>query len=95
MPDWKIIVSVPAAFVAAVTLWGWMGFPTIATSGDISKLNRSQADIAVDLYDTKLRRYLAVQPPSDPVTRQNWEEEVRRSRAQLDAAEKRKIELSK
>lgn len=67
----------------------------IAWSSDVRRLDRHQADQAVEIYDSKVRRYLAVPPPADPVANQNWSEELRRSRSQLDAAEKRRIELSK
>lgn len=94
----KILIrlgAAAAAITAIVALWALIGGPMIATSADVRRLDRSQAEIAVEVYDTKLRRYLAVAPPTDPVAKQNWDEEIRRSRQQLDDAEKKRIELSK
>ena len=93
--NWSVVLGIPGAVGAAIALWILLGFPTLATSSDIQRLDRKQAVDAVEIYDSKLRRYLAAQPPADPVAKQNWDEEVRRSRQQLDEAEKRRIELSK
>lgn len=93
--NWPIVMGVPGSIGALIALWILLGFPTLATSSDIQRLDRRQAIDAVEVYDNKLRRYLAISPPVDPVARQNWDEEVRRSKQQLDEAEKRRIELSK
>lgn len=93
--DWIKFASIPGAVLAVVGVWGALGFPTVATSSDVRRLDRGQAAVAVEVFDSKLRRYLAAPPPTDPVTRQIWDEEIRRSRQQLDDAEKRRIELSK
>lgn len=93
--NWPLMISVPGGVASLVIVWGTFGFPTWATSSDIQRLDRKQAIDAVEIYDNKLRRYLAQQPPTDPVSRQIWEEEIRRSRQQVDEAEKRRIETSK
>lgn len=93
--NWPIIMGVPGSVGALVGLWILLGFPTFATSSDIRRLDRHQAEVAVEVFDNKLRRYLAQQPPADPAARQNWDEEVRRAKGQLDAAEQRRIELGK
>ena len=95
MPEWLKYAPLPAALLAAVTLWGAFGFPKPAWTTDIKRLDRQQADIASQLYQDRIRSLLSVQPPSDPVARQNWNEQLRQTRKQLDAAQERRIELSK
>lgn len=87
--------SCAAGAAALVALWASFGFPTPATSMDIRRLDRQQAGIATQLYQDRVHSLLSVQPPTDPVARQNWEEQLRQTRQQLDAAQQRQIELSK
>lgn len=94
----KMILQVGAvagALTAIVTAWHLFDMPTPAWSSDIHKLNSNQATIAVEVYDAKLRRYLSTSPPTDPVARQIWDEDLRQARQQRDAAERRRIETSK
>lgn len=93
--NWPILMGIPGTIGALIGVWMVLGLPGIALTSDIQRLDRSQAGVAVEVYDSKLRRYLAAQPPTDPVARQLWDEEIRRARQQLDDAEKRRIELSK
>ena len=72
-----------------------MGFPTLATSGDIQRLDRKQADTAIDVYSTKQRSLLVIAPPANTTAHEAWKVELETARRQLEAAEKRKIELSK
>lgn len=87
--------ALAGALVAIAGAWHIFGAPTLAFSSDISRLDKAQATYAVELYNQKLRTYLASQPPADPVARQIWEEDARQARQQRDDAEKRRIELSK
>lgn len=86
---------VPAAVLAMIGIWGALGFPRPAWTSDIKRLDRQQADIAAQVYQDRIRSLLSVQPPSDPVARQNWNEQLRQTRKKLDAAQERQIELSK
>jgi len=93
--DWKILLGVPGAIVATIAIWGSFGFPTPATSGDIQRLNREQADVAVEVYSNKLRSLYVAPPPENSIANKVWLEELTRARKQLDRAEQRRIELSK
>lgn len=88
-------MGIPGSIGALIALWILLGFPTLATSTDIKRLDRAQAETAVEVYDRKVRAYLTSTPPSDPVHRQIWDEELRRAREQLKSAEDRKIQLSR
>jgi len=88
-------LGVPAALLACLGLWLALGGGTIATGSDIKRLDRQQSETAIEVYDRKVRGYLANPAPADPVNRQIWEEDLRRARDQLKRAEDRKIELSK
>lgn len=93
--NWSVVLGVPGGVGAAVALWATLGFPTLATGSDVQRLDRMQTETAVEVYDRKVRGYLSVAPPADPVNKQIWEEELRRARDQLKRAEDRKIELSR
>lgn len=83
------------ALLLAVTLWGALGFPKPAMSGDIARLDRSQADQAIEIFNTKMRSLLAIAPPKETASRRAWEEELATTRQQLNQAQSRKLELSK
>ena len=85
--------AVAGAVSAIILTWKLVDFPTPAWSSDIHRLDRTQTEIATELYNNKLRSLLAVAPPADPVARQNWDEEVRVTRQQRDNAEKRRLDL--
>lgn len=87
--------TIAGAVGAIITTWHLIGAPIPAWSSDILKLDRKQTEIAAELYGNRVRNLLAIPPPADPVARQNWDEELRQSRQKLDAAEQRRIELSK
>ena len=89
------IGSIAGALMAIAGVWHLFEMPTPAWSSDIQKLNNNQANIAVELYNQKLRNYLVSTPPADPAAKQIWEEDLRQARQQRDDAEKRRIELSK
>lgn len=88
-------VGIPGALVAGATLWTTLGFPTIATSMDIQKLNRQQADHAVELYRGKVRGLLSIPQPKEEPGATIWREEIEQARRERDKAEQRQIELSK
>ena len=87
--------AISGALIAIAGAWHLFGAPTVAFSSDISRLDKSQATYAVELYNQKLRNYLVAQPPTDPAARQIFDEDLRQARQQRDDAEKRRIELSK
>ncbi len=93
--DWIKWLALPGALVALIALWQALGLPTPALSTDIQRLDRQQADVAVQMYQTKLRSLLAIVPPSDGPAKSAWTEELSQTRDQLKRAEDRKIELSK
>ena len=90
-------MGIPGSVGAFIALWILLGFPTLATSGDIQKLNRVQADIAVDVYQGKLRGTILNAPPptANSQTQRLYEEELNQARSQLKRAEDRKIDLSR
>ena len=92
---WLAYLGVPGALISAITLWGTMGFPTLATGMDIQNLNRQQADVAIEVYQNKYRSFLALPKPSEPAQEAAWDIEIKRALKQLERAETRKIELSK
>lgn len=93
--NWPLIISIPSGVGAAIALWMVLGFPTLATSNDIQKITRSQADAAIEIYSNKQRGLIATTPPIGTVAHEAWKEEIDTARRQLKAAEDRKIELSK
>lgn len=93
--NWPIIISIPGGIGALAALWLLLGFPTLATSNDIGKINRSQADAAIEIYTNKQRGLIATTPPIGTVAHEAWKEEVETARRQLKTAEDRKIELAK
>lgn len=89
--------AVCAALVAIAGAWHLFEIPTLAWSSDIQKLNRNQAETAVEVYQSKLRGTVlnAPAPGATPQTHRLYEEELNQARTQLKRAEDRKIELSK
>ena len=90
-------MGVPGSICAAIALYILLGFPTIATSNDIQKLDRRQADTAVEVYQSKVRGTIlnAPAPTANAQTQRLYEEELNQARNQLKRAEERKIELSR
>jgi len=87
--------SIAGAIAAIIALWLTFGGPTIATSADIKRLDRQQADIAIEIYQTKLRSLLSLSPAQDTPAYSAWQEELAQTRDQIKRAEDRKLELAK
>ncbi len=89
--------GLPAGALAMIALWSALDIPKPAWSTDISRLSLKQAELAVELYGQKIRGLLTTPAFSDPnsPSARAWEEELRRTREQLQAAEQRKIEMAK
>jgi hypothetical protein len=51
--NWPIIMGVPGSLGALIALWILLGFPTLATSGDIHWLDRSQSDLATTITEAR------------------------------------------
>ena len=90
-------MGIPGSIGALIALWILLGFPTLATSSDIQRLDRHQAETAVEVYQGKLNNSIlnAPAPTATPQTQRLYEEELNHVRSQLKGAEDRKIELSK
>ena len=87
--------SIPAAILAIITLWGVLGFPKPATSLDVMRLDKGQAEIASELYQAKVRGIIVTPKPTQEPNATLWQEELDAAKRQRDAAEKRRIELTK
>lgn len=96
MTQWLIkLGSIAGAIVALGGLWIAIGGPMPATSADIRRLDREQATVATEVYQTKLRSLLAVSPAENTTAHKAWQEELAHTRDQIKRAEDRQIELSK
>ncbi len=87
--------SAAGAIMAIAAFWASFGFPTLATGSDIKRLDRVQAEAAVEIYQTKTRSLLVISPPDGTPAYNAWKEELNHARDQLKRAEDRKIELAK
>lgn len=95
--NWGLVMGIPGSLGAIIALWILLGFPTLATSGDILRLDRKQADTAVEVYTAK-RNGLILNAPASNATAQTQklhEKSLGDAERQLKSAEDRKIELSK
>lgn len=90
-------MGIPGSLGALIALWILLGFPTVATSSDIQRLDRRQADTAVEVYQNKTRNIIlnAPAPTANAQTQRLYEDELNQARSQLKRAEDRKIELSR
>tara|TARA_R110000868_G_C10480912_1_gene729275 strand:+ start:251 stop:538 length:288 start_codon:yes stop_codon:yes gene_type:complete len=86
---------IPGAILAALTVWGVLGFPKPATSLDVQRLDKGQAEIASELYQNKVRSILITPKPSAEPNATLWQEELDSAKRQRDQAERRRIELTK
>lgn len=93
LSNWIKYVGVPGALLSACYIWTLWGFPTLAWSSDIQRLDRNQAAQAVDLYRGKVRNLILTPKPSNEPNATAWDEDLAEARRQRDAAEKRSIEL--
>jgi hypothetical protein len=87
--------SIATACIAIVGAWHLFGFPEPAWSSDVKRLDRGQAEIAVETYNTKLRSLIVVAPPKGSPAHDVWQQELKSTQDQLKRAEDRKIELGK
>lgn len=94
MTDWKILLGVPTAILAIIGIGSAVG-TKIAWSIDIQRLDRKQAEQAVEIYRGKVRSLIVVPAPTDPSQKAIWENEVQNAIRERDAAERRSIELNK
>jgi len=90
----KAIGAAAASATAIIALLAYFDLVP-AFSKDIKKLSRTQAETAVEVYSNKVRSYLVLPEPKNDVARKFLEGELGRAQRQLEAAEKRRIELSK
>lgn len=92
-------LAIPAAVLAIIGLWVTFGFPTLATSSDINRLDRNQAAQAVELYQASIRSLMILSPQiaisNDGYAKAAHEEEMRRTRDKLQQAERQLLRVSK
>ena len=93
---WGVIMGIPAFIGTAVALWISLGFPTIATSADIQRLDRQGAEIAVQSYQNALNNLIATTPPEGAPAPQlrAWQQQYDLMRDALNRAIQRKSELT-
>jgi hypothetical protein len=91
---WKWL-AIPGAILALIGVWTALGFPKPATSADINRLDRQQAEVAIDVYTTKRNGLMLSEPPKDTQAHKIWEQQLNDANDQLKRAEDREIELSK
>jgi len=79
--NWGLIMGIPGSIGALIALWILLGFPTLATSSDVQKLDRRQVDTAVEVYQSKVRGTILNAPAStaNAQTQRLYEEELNHS----------------
>lgn len=89
--------ALAGAITAILALWVYLGFPRLATSADIQRLNASQAEMAVDLYQREVRDALITRSTvkADPATQALVDQNLNAARDKLKAAQDRKLELAR
>jgi len=89
--------AVATALVAVASAWQLFGGDTLAWSSDVKRLDRKQAEVAVEVYTTKRNSLILNAPPqtANVQTQRLHEEALHDANRQLKQAEDRKIELSK
>lgn len=95
--DWKVVMGLPAAILASIALWVALGFPTFATSAELKRIERTQAEIAVQTYQNTVNNLIATTPPDNapPAQKHAWQQQYEQATRQLNRAIDQKIELSK
>ena len=93
--NWKWI-GVPSALLALLGLWSALGFPTLATGGQINELTRSQAEIAIEVYNNKVRGLLRDKPLYTTIQQKAiWQQSYDAAGRELQRAEQQKINAPK
>ncbi len=93
--NWKWL-AVPGAVLATLALWTALGFPTIATGGQINELTRSQANIAIEVYNNKVRGLLRDKPLYTTAQQKAiWQQSYDKAGRELYGAEQQKINAPK
>lgn len=99
--DWRFIVGsimgIPTFLIAVGTVWLALGFPTVASSNDIKRIERGQAELAVSTYQNIINSLVANTPADNapPQQREAWREQMEQAKRQRDRAVEQKIDLSK
>lgn len=90
-------MGIPATALATGTIWLALGFPTVATSDDIRRVERSSAEIAVQTYQNAINNLIANTPPRDapPAQQQAWQQQFNLFNKALDRSIEQKVQLSK
>jgi len=82
--------------IAAISAgWNALRLPVPALASDIQRLDRAQAETAIEVYQNKYRTLLLQPKPENPAAERAWEIELDRTLKKLDRAEDRLIDLSK
>jgi hypothetical protein len=95
--DWRFLMGVPTFLVACASAWVYFGFPTVATSADIRRIERSQAELAITTWQNIVNNLVANTPPDSapPNQREAWREQYEQAKRARDHAVEQKIDLSK
>lgn len=95
----KAWTAIATALTAAAAAWVSLGFPVPASSEDIRRLDRQQAEQAIEIYQRAVRDgVIALTNPeitASAVARTIVEQQLEKDKAKLDAARERSIELTR
>ena len=93
--SWKWL-AIPGSLAALIGLWSTMGFPTLATGGQINTLTRTQAQIAIEVYNNKVRGLLRDKPLyTTPQQQAIWQQSYDKARRELQQSEQQRIRAPK
>lgn len=91
--------SVAGALIAITTAWGSFGFPTLASSADIKRLDRQQTETMIEVWQRAYQESVLAltddKVRDNAVARTIVEGNIERARSKLEDARERLIELSK